>query len=99
MFEDYDSLRAMKDTIEILATDSDWPDIYDEVQLAKNEVPVYATPYYDDLYVDFDYSMQTARKIKGAKVFVTNAMYHDALSSKYDEVLQQLFKLRDDVRD
>jgi hypothetical protein len=65
--------------------------------LAKNDVPVYSATYYDDLYVDFDFAQETAKKIKGCKVFLTNTMWHDAIGSKTDEVMGELFKLRDDV--
>lgn len=99
MFEDYASLKAVKDTAQLLAQKSDWPDLYDEEQLAKNEVPVYAAQFYDDLYVDFDYGMETAKKIKGCKVFLTNTMYHNAIRSKPDEVMKELFAMRDDIRD
>lgn len=49
MFEDYESLRPLGETADILAQTSDWPDLYDEEQLARNEVPVYAASFYDDL--------------------------------------------------
>lgn len=99
MFDCYPELRKLKTVAESLATDTDWPPLYDEGQLAKNEVPVYAAVYLDDMYVDFDFSMETASKIKGAKTFVTNAMYHDAIRSKMDEVVKGVWALRDDVID
>ena len=51
------------------------------------------------MYVDFDLGMETARKVKGTKVFTTNVMFHDAIRSKMDEVVRQAFALRDDVLD
>lgn len=51
------------------------------------------------MYVDYDYSRETAAKIKGCKVFSTNVMYHNAVRDKADEVIKQLFALRDDVID
>lgn len=99
MFDEYESLSEVRETADVLASSSDWPDLYDEAQLEKNEIPVYAAAYYDDLYVDFDLSMKTARKIKGCKTFVTNTMYHDALRSKSNAVMEELFALRNDVRD
>lgn len=99
MFEDYSELRKVQDVAERVATDSDWPALYDEEQLAKNEVPVYAASYVEDMYVDFDLSTETARKIKNCKLFTTNVMFHDAMRSKMDEVLKQAFALRDDVID
>lgn len=99
MFEDYSELRKVQDVAERVAADSDWPALFDEEQLAKNEVPVYAAAYTEDMYVDYDFSRETAAKIKGAKVFVTNVMYHDAVRDKMDEVVRQVFALRDDVID
>ena len=99
MFEDYSELRKVEDVAKRVAADSDWPDLFDEAQLAKNEVLVYAASYVEDMYVDFDFAMETARKIKGCKVFTTNVMFHDAIRSKMDEVVKQAFALRDDVID
>lgn len=99
MFESYSELNEIRETAEILATTSDWPALYDEAQLAKNEVPVYAAIYVDDMYVPFDLSCNTAAKIKGTKQFITNTMYHDALRSKSGELIRQLFNLRDDSID
>lgn len=99
MFESYSELKEIREAAENLATTSDWPALYDEAQLAKNEVPVYAATYIDDMYVHFDLASSTAAKIKGTKQFVTNTMYHDALRSKSGEVMRQLFNLRDDSID
>jgi ABC-type uncharacterized transport system substrate-binding protein len=67
--------------------------------LAKTTVPVYAASYIEDMYVDFAFAKDTARLVRGTKVFETNVMYHNALRAKSDEVIQQLFNLRDDVLD
>lgn len=99
MFTDYSELRPLYETMDIVNHIDDWPDLYDEAQLAKNEVPAYAAVYLNDLYVDYDYSAETAEKIKGCKTFVRNDLYHDALGSKSSEVVEQLFRLRDDVLD
>ena len=69
----------------------------DEAQLAKNEVPVFAASYAEDMYVDIDLSLQTAKKIKNCKVFTTNVMFHNAVSRRMEEVVKQVFNLRDDV--
>ncbi|KAL9117002.1 MAG: hypothetical protein Q9187_006466, partial [Circinaria calcarea] len=99
MYTTYDELVPLRETAELLAQDADWPDLYDEAVLAENEVPVYAVTYYDDLYVDFEYAQETAARIKGCKQYITNAMYHNALGTKAEEVVKQLFALRDDVID
>ncbi|EPS33878.1 hypothetical protein PDE_08840 [Penicillium oxalicum 114-2] len=99
MFESYTELSQLKEVAEILAKTDDWPALYDEDQLAKNNVPVYAATYIDDMYVHFDLASNTAAKIKGTKQFVTNVMYHDALRSKSGELMRQLLNLRDDTVD
>ena len=99
MFDDYSELTRIKEQAEIVAKFDDWPMLFDRKQLARNEVPVYAAAYYEDMFVDFNLSMQTARAIKGCKTYITNSMYHDALRSKMDEVFKALFALRDDTID
>jgi hypothetical protein len=99
MFEDYYELSKIKTPAEALANYEDWPELYDEEQLANNEVPVYAAVYVDDMYVDFDFSRETAGKIRGAKTFVTNIMYHDAIRSRMDEVVRNVWALREDSID
>lgn len=99
MFNDYDELINLKETAEILATTDDWPELYDEAQLARNEVPVYSATYMEDMYVHFDFARDTASKINNCHSFITNVLYHDALAHKTDELMKQLFALRDDTID
>ncbi|KAI4172777.1 MAG: hypothetical protein LQ343_003369 [Gyalolechia ehrenbergii] len=101
MFTSYSELRPLAATASILSQMSHWPTLYDETQLANNTVPVYASAYMDDMYVSFDLAMATAKKIKGCKYFVTNTMYHDAIShaGRSEELFRQLFQLRDDCLD
>ncbi|KAF2665153.1 alpha/beta-hydrolase [Microthyrium microscopicum] len=99
MFEDYGELTRIKDQADFVAEFSDWPALFDRAQLKRNEVPVYAASYTDDMFVDFELSMETARAIKGCKTYVTNQMYHDALRSRMDEVFKALWALRDDSID
>jgi hypothetical protein len=54
MFEDYSELRKIQDVANRVAADSDWPALFDEEQLSKNEVPVYAAVYQED--VSWQYS-------------------------------------------
>ncbi|TPX14214.1 uncharacterized protein E0L32_000608 [Thyridium curvatum] len=98
MFDDYPELRELREVADILARHDGWPRLYDEARLARNEVPVYAASF-DDMYVDMEFAREVARKVKGIRVLETNVMYHNALRSKTDELLAQIFKLRDDVID
>lgn len=99
MFFSYNELGDVREVADILANTTDWPALYDEAQLARNEVPVYAATYLDDMYVHYDLASNTAAKIKGIKQFITNTMYHDGLGSRSGEVVRQLFNLRDDSMD
>jgi hypothetical protein len=99
MFDVYPELAKLKTVGKLLAEEKDWPQLYDKEQLKKNEVPTYAAVYVDDMYVDLDLSMETANSIRGCKTFITNTMYHNGIGAKTDEVLRQIFSLRDDVMD
>ncbi|PKS12031.1 hypothetical protein jhhlp_001327 [Lomentospora prolificans] len=98
-FDTYPELMSLKEVAQKLAEYDEWPQLYDEEQLARNQVPVYAVSYVDDMYVDFDLARQTARKIRGIKVFETNALYHNAVRAKSNEVIGALMKLREDTLD
>ena len=99
MFETSPELNAIYPAAKLLAEFSDWPNLYDEWQLARNEVPLYAVTYLDDMYVDFGLAQETAKLVKGCKQWITNGMYHDAVRTKTGEMMEELFRLRDDVID
>ncbi|EAQ92733.1 hypothetical protein CHGG_00968 [Chaetomium globosum CBS 148.51] len=93
-------LAVLRAAADILAATTEWDeDLYDEAQLRRNEVPVYAVSYVDDMYVDFELARETAALVRGIKVRETNAWYHDAVRSKADEVFGTLFRMRDDCID
>ncbi|KAH6691622.1 proline iminopeptidase [Plectosphaerella plurivora] len=94
-FDTYPELIQLKAAAEELAAYDDWPALYDEVQLRKNDVPVYAASYTHDMYVDADFARETAALVRGCKVYETNVMYHNALRARTNDVLGELFKLRD----
>ncbi|KAK0644245.1 Alpha/Beta hydrolase protein [Cercophora newfieldiana] len=90
------AVGAFKGVADALAAKNDWPALYDEAQLAKNRVPVRALAYRDDMYVDFDLSLRTARKVRNCVVFEGKAGWgHGAIKdrTKTGEVLRLLFGL------
>lgn len=99
IFESSTELSQLKNVADILAAHVDWPELYNEEQLAKNEIPVYSATYIDDMYVHYELAAETASKIKNCRHFITNAMYHNALRGSADELMKQLFALRDDTID
>ncbi|OAA69474.1 Peptidase S33, prolyl aminopeptidase [Cordyceps fumosorosea ARSEF 2679] len=98
-FETYSELAPLREAAEKLASADDWPALYDQDQLRKNEVPLYAVSYVDDMFVDYGYATATAHLVKGAKFFATNALYHNGIRAGAEEVFKQLFSLRDDTID
>ncbi|TVY78159.1 Proline iminopeptidase [Lachnellula suecica] len=99
LFDIFPELEKLAEVADIIANYSGWPELYDEWQLARNEVPLYATTFIDDMYVDYGLAQDTVKLVKNCKQFVTNSMYHDAIRSKTDKVLKELFALRDDPID
>ena len=72
MFADYAELRPLAQVAGMLAKEKDWPALYDLDQLAKNEVPVAAATYVEDMYVDYELSKETKEKIRGCQQWITN---------------------------
>jgi len=72
MFSDYAELRPLAPVAAMLAKEKDWPALYDLEQLGKNEVPVVAATYVEDMYVDYELSKDTKEKIRGCQQWITN---------------------------
>lgn len=79
MFDQIPLLRPFADAADILAAVDDWPPLYDLERLAGNKVPVVAAVYFDDMYVDADLSLDTARRVGNVRPWVTNEYEHDGL--------------------
>ncbi|MET9514814.1 alpha/beta fold hydrolase [Streptomyces sp. NPDC002994] len=87
------ALRPLRETAQLLAERTDWPVLYDAERLAANEVPVAAAVYHDDLYVDTEHALRTARTIKGLRTWVTDEFEHDGLRTGGPRVLDRLLAL------
>jgi pimeloyl-ACP methyl ester carboxylesterase len=83
-------LRPLRAAADILAERDDWPPLYDPSRLAANDVPVAAAVYYDDMYVDREFSMRTAQAIRGLRYWVTSEYSHDGLRVSSGAVLDHL---------
>src|SRR4051794_39673284 len=92
MFDDYAALQPHKAAAEILA-DHPWPRLFDEAQLAVNEVPVAATIYVDDLYVERRFAEETAAAIRGLRPWITDEYVHNGLRADGERVLGRLMDL------
>lgn len=92
-FDEYRELQPLKDAAELLAEFEGWPRLYDVERLRSNDVPVAAAVYENDMYVEREFSLETAG-VMGARAWVTSQYEHDGLRSWGEEVLSRLFALR-----
>jgi pimeloyl-ACP methyl ester carboxylesterase len=92
MFEEYGALAPLRDAAELLAA-REWPRLYDPQQLARNEVPVAAAIYADDLYVPRAFSEETAAQIRGLRPWLTSEYNHDGLRVDGERVLGRLIDM------
>ncbi|MFB7799687.1 alpha/beta fold hydrolase [Isoptericola sp. NPDC056134] len=79
MFEQVSALRPFRPAAEVLAARTDWTDLYDLGVLARNEAPLEAAVYHDDMFVDAGLSLETAAHVGNARAWVTNEFEHDGL--------------------
>ncbi len=93
MFEEIGALKPLREAAEILAACDDWPDLYDPAVLGRNQVPVAAAVYYNDMYVEHSLSERTASRINGIKLWVTNQHEHSALRMHGESVLERLYDM------
>ncbi|KAB8289041.1 proline iminopeptidase [Bifidobacterium ramosum] len=89
MFEEGGALIPFHDAMDLLMEDGHWDTIYDVDQLARNEVPLQAAVYYDDMYVDSTLQLKTLSNIGNSHAWVTNEYEHDGVHSNH--VFQRLF--------
>jgi len=92
MFDDYGWLRPHREAAGVLA-EHEWPRLYDAEVLRANDVPVAATIYVNDLYVERDFAEETAATIRGLKPWITNEFEHNGLRADGDRVLGRLIDL------
>ena len=92
MFDDISGLVPFRDAAMLLAEHA-WGPLYDPAVLAVNEVPCAAAVYADDMYVDRELSLETASRIKGMRVWLTNEFEHDGLRAGAGRVLDRLISL------
>ncbi len=93
MFDEYECLRPMKDAAEILAGYDGWPRLYDPDVLKSNAVPCAAVVYYNDMYVERAFSEESAQRIRGMKVWVTNEYEHNGLRADGEKILDRLLRM------
>jgi pimeloyl-ACP methyl ester carboxylesterase len=92
MWEDYTPLRPHRAAADLLAEHA-WPALYDADRLRRNDVPVAATIYVNDLYVEREFAAETARAIRGLWAWETDEFEHNGLRADGERVLGRLIDL------
>ena len=92
MFEDYGALAPLREAAQLLA-EREWPRLYDADVLARNEVPVAAAIYVNDMYVERGFSEETAVRIRGARTWITDEYEHNGLRADGERILGRLIDL------
>ena len=91
MFADYGALAPLREAAELLA-DHEWPQLYDGERLEQNDVPAAAAVYAEDMYVERAFSEETAARIEGLRMWLTNEFDHDGVRQD-ERVLDRLIGL------
>lgn len=97
MLDDHYSLKPLKEVANLLAKKPDWGKLYDLDQLAKNEVPVSAIAYYDDMYVPVEWSEETAQHVGNFRIWVTNEWEHNGIGVDGTRILGRLMAQLDEA--
>ncbi len=93
MLEQEEAMQPFAAVADRLAERTGWPPLYDPDRLAGNVVPVAAAVYHDDMYVDANLSLDTARAVPGIRTWVTNEFEHNGLRLDGDRVFGRLLDM------
>ncbi len=79
MFAEDPALQPFAAAMDVLMEDTCFGKLYDEEQLAANEVPLQCAVYFDDLYVDSGLQLDTLSRVGRSHAWVTSEFEHDGL--------------------
>ncbi len=89
-FEQDSALRPLREVADLLAGRTDWGDLYDLAQLGRNTVPTAAAVYTEDIYVDRELSLATARAVRGLQVWESSDFHHDGITDDGEAIFGRL---------
>ena len=92
MWSDCTGLHAHRDAAQVLA-EHPWPRLYDPDRLARNDVPVAATVYVDDIYVERSLAEDTALRVRGLQAWITNEYAHNGLRADGERIVGRLLDM------
>ena len=90
MFQEDPALKPFAAAMDVLMEDTEFGQLYDIDQLARNTVPLRCAVYFDDLYVDSGLQLDTLSRVGNSRAWVTNEFEHDGLHG--DVVFKRLFE-------
>ncbi|RTR37813.1 alpha/beta fold hydrolase [Shewanella canadensis] len=92
-FEQFTNLKPLKHAANLLATKEDWSGLYDLDTLANNSVPVAAAIYSEDMFVEMNYSLETAQQVGKLKYWLTSEYEHNGIRMDGEHILDRLIAL------
>jgi pimeloyl-ACP methyl ester carboxylesterase len=92
MFDELGALAPLRDAAQLLAA-HEWPRLYDAGVLAANDVPSAAAIYAEDMYVEREFSEETAAQVRGLRPWITNEYEHNGLRADGGRILGRLIDL------
>ena len=92
-FEQFTNLKPLKHAAHLIAEKTDWPMLYDIDKLIKNQVPVAAAIYSEDMFVEMSYSLETAAQINNLKYWLTSEYEHNGIRMDGEHILDKLIAL------
>ena len=93
MFNQFNALKPLADAAELIAEQQSWPDLYNLNQLENNSVPVAAAIYSEDMYVEMQYSLETAKQVGNLKYWLTSEYEHNGIRIDGELILDKLISL------
>lgn len=95
MFDEIRSLRPFKQVAEAIAEHEEYSELYDLDRLRSNEVPVAAVAYFEDMYVDVGFSLESRDLVGNVQLWVTNEYEHDGIRQDPDVVTRLMQMVSD----
>lgn len=92
-FEQFTNLKPLKHAAHLLAEKADWPMLYDVNILARNQVPVAAAIYSEDMFVEMTYSLETAAQVGNLTYWLTSEYEHNGIRMDGERILDKLIAL------
>ena len=93
MFAQFEALIPLQPAADLIAAKKDWSALYDLEILANNNVPVAAAIYSEDMFVEMQYSLETAKQVRNLKYWLTSEYEHNGIRMDGERILDKLIKL------